>query len=103
MKSSIFKFFLFAIIVQCFHSAEVAKNNSNLSLQFLENIIREQQAESDLEKQQQQQQRGPASYLDKAMTSASTGSESDATPTKVEKVAAKLNINEETTSAVQVS
>jgi hypothetical protein len=79
MDSSLFKFFLFAIIVQCCYSAgaDSTNNKSNSSTTILKDIIKEQQTVSDVEKQQkqrqhhqeqqeqQQQQQGPASYVDK--------------------------------------
>jgi hypothetical protein len=82
MDSSLFKFFLFAIIVQGYQSvAEASKNNPNSSPTPLTNIIKEQQAESDLEKyqkqQQQKQQGGAQSFLDKLITSTSRVSESE--------------------------
>jgi hypothetical protein len=100
-------FFLFALIVQCCHSADIAKSKSKSSPTFLKDIIKDQQAELDLEKhRKQQEQAGPASYLDKAMTSTAKVSGSGTTPKKVSKVskeAAKLNINEATTAVVVVS
>jgi hypothetical protein len=102
MDSYILEFFLFAIIVQCCHAAGAAKKESNLSSTFLTVIIREQQAESDLQKQQQQPQRGPQSYRDKAMMMTSKGAKRIATPSKVAKnEAVNLKINEATT-AVEV-
>jgi hypothetical protein len=109
MDSSLFKFFLIAIIVQfCHSSSEAAKNNSNSSPPSLSNIMKEQKDESEREKQHQ---REPASFRDKVITPISKGSESSTaagkskmTPTKGAKNKnnlAKLNINEPT-NAVEV-
>jgi hypothetical protein len=106
MDTSLFKFFLFAAIVQCFYSSDTSKNNVNSSPPSLSAIIEEQQKESDLEKQEQQQ-REKATFRDKVMTSTSTGSESvthaknstKIMPTMVPKNnTAKLNINEQSTA-----
>jgi hypothetical protein len=102
MESTLFIIFFFAIIVQCCHSAGTTKSNSNPSPKSLKDIINEQKAKSDVEKLEQEQ-RGPASYLDKVKTSTSKGTESEVTKTKVAKEVAKLKINEATTAADEVS